>query len=71
VHFALSIADIGPPLSEEIPVHNALMRRPAGLVASWPNKTTGVDQQVKHIRHYVFHSTSVQATQKTTLQDVR
>ena len=69
-HSALSIANIGPPPPEETPVRDALMRRLAGLVASGPNKTTGVDRQVRHIGHYVPYSTGVRATQKATLQDV-
>ena len=64
------MANIGYPSLDETPVCDALMKRLAGLVASGPNKTSGIDQQVQHIGHYVVNSTSIQATQKATLQDV-
>src|SRR6267154_2431427 len=66
----ISVANIGYPSLDETPVCDALMKRLAGLVASGPNKTSGIDQQVQHIGHYVVNSTSIQATQKATLQDV-
>ena len=67
-----SIANISPSPPEETPVRDALMKRLTDLVASGPNKTTGIDRQVRHIGHYVVHSvnTSIRATQKATLQDV-
>jgi hypothetical protein len=66
----ISVANIGHSSLDEIPVCDALMKRLAGLVASGPNKTSGVDREVQHIGHYVVNSTSIQATQKATLQDV-
>jgi hypothetical protein len=72
VQSAISIANISPSLPEETPVHDALMKQLAGLVALEPNKTTGVNCQIWHIGHYIAHSTGVRATytQKATLQDV-
>lgn len=66
----LSVTNTVPSVSEETPVRDALMARLAGLVASGPNKTTGVDRQVRHIGHYTVQSTSIRLTQKATLQDV-
>jgi hypothetical protein len=66
----ISIANIGHSSLDETPVRDALMKRMAGLVASGPNKTSGVDRQVRHIGHYVVNSTNARATQKATLQDV-
>jgi hypothetical protein len=66
----LSVANIGHSSPDETPVRDALMKKLAGLVASGPNKTSGVDRQVRHIGNYVVNSTSIRATQKATLQDV-
>ena len=68
----ISIANINPCPPEETPVRDALMKRLTDLVTSGPNKTTGVDRQVRHIGHYVVHSinTSIRASQKATLQNI-
>lgn len=67
----MSIARRAPSKPQETPVRDALMAQLSCLAASMdPNKTSGVDRQIRHIGHYVERSSSVRDMQKVTLQDV-